>query len=145
MLHDTEVSRLAEMAHALRPDWPIRSLCTWLTRSHHNRAYRDVAVALAWIACDPATQTPKRMDEQGPWWAAVKLAGSDSTPLHYARCPEPGHGSYPAHNCGACRAEQLAAEDRAAQEIAALSPEQLDVNARGARRARAAIKRKEEA
>jgi len=108
MLSRTEIERLAQAAHALRPDWPVSSLCTWLQADHATRAYRDVAVALAWVACDPQTQTPKRMNEMGPWWQAVRQAGSDATDIHFERCQEPGHSSFPAWNCAACRSEEIA-------------------------------------
>lgn len=107
MLSRTEVERLAAMANALRPDWPVRSLCTLIAADHQHRAYRDVAVALAWIATDTATVTPKRMSEAGPWWIATRAAGSDATDHRFVRCPEPGHGSFPASNCSACRSEDL--------------------------------------
>jgi hypothetical protein len=107
MLNQTEIDRLAAAAHALRPDWPIRSLATFIERDHAARPYRDVAVALAWVAVDPKTVTPKRMNELGPWWTA--LASTENTsPTHFERCPETGHRSFPAHNCSACRADQLA-------------------------------------
>lgn len=110
MLSRTEVERLAAMANALRPDWSVKSLCTWLLEAHATKAYRDVAVALAWIATDPATRTPKRMDELGPWWTAARAASSDANDTHYPRCTEPGHKSFPAANCGACRSEHIGGE-----------------------------------
>ena len=54
-LTKTEAERLAAAANALRPDWPVSSLLTYLSK-HKARAYRDVAVALAWIATDPQTK-----------------------------------------------------------------------------------------
>jgi hypothetical protein len=57
MLTKTEAERLAAAAHALRPDWPVSSLLTYLSR-HKASAYRDVAVALAWIATRRADQDP---------------------------------------------------------------------------------------
>lgn len=70
--HD-ERQRLAAMASALRPDWPVRSLYTLLTDDEVlvKRAYRDVATALAWIGTDPETKTPARLKEPGPWWSAT--------------------------------------------------------------------------
>lgn len=67
----TEITRLAAAVNALRPDWPHASLVTFISRDLSHRAYRDVAVVLSWVACDPATQTPRRVLEQGPWWDAV--------------------------------------------------------------------------
>jgi hypothetical protein len=77
MASPTEIARLAAMANMLRPDWPAPSIQTWLAATHTTRPYRDLAVALAWVAADPASRTPKRMDEAGPWWAAT--AGDDHT------------------------------------------------------------------
>lgn len=111
MLTRTEVERLAAAANALRPDWPLRSLCTFLERDHARRAYRDVAVALAWVATDPKTQTPKRMNELGPWWQAV--AGTETVGGRHTPCDVEGdaHRSFPKGNCSACRADELAADD----------------------------------
>ena len=138
MLSRTEIERLAAAAHELRPDWPVKSLCTWLNATHANRAYRDVAVALAWVACDPQTKTPKRMDESGPWWQAVKAAGSDATVTKFARCDKPGHTSFPAENCGACRSEQIGVDDNR-DDTLTIDPDQFDVTARGVRVVRQAI------
>lgn len=113
MLNRTEVERLAAMAHQLRPDWPVRSLCTFLATDHTHRAYRDVAVALAWIATDPATHTPRRMNELGPWWQAVAHPGSpagDAVPRpDDARCED--HPWERASRCRACSSERLAGPD----------------------------------
>lgn len=70
----TETTRLAAAINALRPDWPQASLVTFITRDLATRAYRDAAVALTYVAADPATQTPKRVLEAGPWWDAVAVA-----------------------------------------------------------------------
>lgn len=109
-----DIARLAAMTNLLRPDWPISSLITWLTNDHAHRTYQDLAVALAWIATDPDTKTPKRMNESGPWWQAVTVAvnatqrmSNSGPPRPEDACPIDGHGSFLAHNCGACRGEQL--------------------------------------
>lgn len=92
------------MGNALRPDWPVRSLITGMTANHASRGYQDLAVAMAWIATDPETRNPGRLDEPGPWWKSTP--GSKAAPDHrYERCPILGHGSYPAWNCGACRSD----------------------------------------
>lgn len=110
MLERPEIERLAAAAAALRPEWPIKSLCTFLARDHAHRAYADVAIALTAIAVDPKTKTPKRMNELGPWWAAASAAfGDRANDTRYERCTVDGHRSYPAANCGACRSETLAA------------------------------------
>lgn len=82
-MNETEIDRIAAAANALRPDWPLASLRTLLTRPQIvNRPRRDVAVALAWVACDSTTKTPARVLEAGPWWHAAATDGSASTPSH---------------------------------------------------------------
>jgi hypothetical protein len=63
-----EADRLAAAANALRPDWPTPSIRSYLLASHAHRGYRDTAAALAYIATDPDTRTPKRLEQDGPWW-----------------------------------------------------------------------------
>lgn len=94
----TELEHLAAMANALRPDWPIRSLLTHLTANHGTRSYRDLAIALAWIATDPDTQTPARLLEQGPWWTLTRpVDGSRGGPRHRLcpRCRDPHDPAVP--------------------------------------------------
>lgn len=75
-----EIQRVAAMANALRPEWRVDSLVTHLTANHGTRAYRDLAVAMAWICTDPDTESPGRLKEAGPWWDATtpKTAGTTS-------------------------------------------------------------------
>jgi hypothetical protein len=80
MLDETQVHRLAGMAHALRPDWPVKSLVTFIDANLTARAHRDVAVALAYVACDPKSATPKRILEAGPWWRATAVEGNTTRP-----------------------------------------------------------------
>lgn len=82
MLDDNDVHRLAAMAFALRPDWPLRSCTTFIGENLTGRAFRDVAVALAYIATEPNTATPKRVLEAGPWWRATQAQGNTMRPPH---------------------------------------------------------------
>ena len=113
---DTELTRLAEAGNALRPDWPARSLRAYLAREHRGRSFADLAVALAMVATDPATSTPARLGEHGPWWAATRhVVGRSEVPQvgpgrDVPRCERPGHEHEAADHCRACRAEELAGE-----------------------------------
>lgn len=138
MLSRTEIERLAASAHDLRPDWPISSLVTWLQADHAHRAYRDVAVALAYVATDSDTRTPKRMNETGPWWG-VGPAAAGTTDIRFERCQKPGHTSFPAWNCGACRSEEIGNPDPAAP-VVMVDDEQRQMNARWVEKIRAATK-----
>jgi hypothetical protein len=88
-MNENEADRIAAMAHALRPDWPLASLRTLLQRPEMaSRTRRDVAVALAWVACESATKTPARVLEAGPWWQATNADGDSTQPrIHWLdRC-----------------------------------------------------------
>ena len=121
MLSRTEVERLAAMANALRPDWPIPSLATHIGAHYVGRAYRDVACALAYVATDAQTQTPARLKEQGPWWRVTEE--SRATPVG-RRIPCPDHPEQPAGRCQPCKdqratPEQIAAARQRARQLAA--------------------------
>lgn len=75
----TETTRLAAIINCIRPDWPQASLTTAITKHLSHRPFRDVLIALAWVAADPATATPARVLENGPWWDAV-AAGNNQAP-----------------------------------------------------------------
>ena len=85
----SEIDRLAASVNALRPDWPANSLRTFIANNLADRAYRDAALAFAWIATDADTRTPARILEAGPWWTTTRPAST------------PGPGSYEP-NCANC-------------------------------------------
>jgi len=101
MISRDETERLAAMANALRPDWPLKSLTTFIVNELTRRTYREVAIALAWIATDPVTDTPKRMLEAGPWWNASR-AQAATVSVVVTRCAVQGHEHLPAARCPAC-------------------------------------------
>jgi hypothetical protein len=104
MPSDTEIQRLAASTNQLRPEWPTRSLVTYLTNNHAARAYRDLAVALAYLATDPTTLTPARLGEAGPWWRATEE--QTRTPVG-RRVACPFHDDQPASRCTKCREEAV--------------------------------------
>lgn len=95
----------------MRPDWPLRSLTTFIEKNLAARAYRDVAVALAWVATTD-TQTPRLLLEAGVWWkaAAIDDDGHMQRPPRKADdCPKhPGNWRT---SCSACAADKLAGDD----------------------------------
>jgi hypothetical protein len=118
MIDQTQAERIAQAINALRPDWPIRSLVTFTMRNLSARAYRDAVVALAWIATDPATKTPARILEAGPWWKATQIEdGTVSTVTH--RCPE--HPTERAWSCKPCAEQAIDPTEGAAAVRAALA------------------------
>ena len=100
MPSDNEVQRLAAMTNAIRPEWPVKSLVTLLARDHAARPYRDLAVALAWIATDARTKTPARLSEAGPWWTATSMTEGQGPTQSRMRCAE--HSEHHAGHCPSC-------------------------------------------
>lgn len=77
-MNENEIDRIAAAISQLRPDWPAASIATLIHR-HPDlaaRPRRDVAVALAWVACQAETATPARVLEAGPWWRATNAEDS---------------------------------------------------------------------
>ena len=61
-----EVQRLARSINLIRPDWPVPSLETFIRRREHM-APLDLHLQLVYVAHDPKTTTPARIDQHGPW------------------------------------------------------------------------------
>lgn len=99
MIDHDGTHRLAAMANALRPDWPVKSLVTFIGANLQQRTYREAAIALAWVACDPVTETPKRLLEAGPWWSATRAQAATVSVIP-TRCGE--HPTRRALDCPEC-------------------------------------------
>ena len=89
-MNESEIQRLAAAANALRPDWPTASLRTFIANKLADRAYRDAAVAFAWVAADERTKTPARLLEAGPWWQISTENGTPRPPKPEQACPDCG-------------------------------------------------------
>lgn len=78
-----EIARIASAINLLRPDWPTASLQTFISSKHASRPMHDLAVALTYVATDPTTTTPARIDKPGPWWLATasNRPAPDVTPM----------------------------------------------------------------
>lgn len=126
-MNENEVQRIAAMGNALRPDWPIGSLVTLLSKPEIvNRTRRDVAVALAWVACESTTKTPARVLEAGPWWLATNADGQRSGRSSMNQpCPFHADQILP---CPRCKAKAVPAEK--SQALALLRAELQSVKAR---------------
>ena len=98
---------LAALIATLRPDWWPPGIRKARSDARTRGTAWDLAHAALYAAQDPAVRTPAVIALPGDHWRGRSLG--DGTPIHYPRCPEPGHTSYRADNCGACRAEQLEA------------------------------------
>lgn len=76
-MNQQDIQRLAAATNALRPDWPTKSLITFIANQLGSRATLDATVAMAWIAADPDTKTPARVLTSGPWWSATRPTAAD--------------------------------------------------------------------
>lgn len=111
-MHDPiKQQRLAGAIHLIRPDWPAKSILTQI-RKQDYRPLADLAVALmaVAVAANPASRTPARVTEHGPWWQAAQVAnGTDRRPTERDAelCPVHGDGTL-AWNCHLCGADEKA-------------------------------------
>ena len=83
-----EAERLAKVLNFLRPDWPTTSLKTWLMVNMSEYSWQDAATVAVNCVCDPATETPARILERGPWWNTIRpamLSLEQSPPPYYQR------------------------------------------------------------
>ena len=100
MATDHELQIVAAAVAAIREDWPARSVLAHLRRDPRlrDRPYRHLAFAAVAVALDPATKTPARLAEYGPWWKAASVATEDGTPdPPHPMCPD-----HPQHRSARC-------------------------------------------
>lgn len=112
-LTDVEASRIADAVAALRPDWPARSVRALVAGRLRDRAFADVALALTAVAVDPASETPARVLEPGPWWTATRAnrPGAATPVPSTPTCPiHPGQPTG-SKTCPRCLAEKAPAPD----------------------------------
>lgn len=106
-----ELHRLAGAIATLRPDWPAASLQTFIARHFEHRPLRDIALALVAVALDPATTTPARALNAGPWW---QTAATSARPTLVNDCPRHPEAQIRvdartgATSCGGCHADAAA-------------------------------------
>lgn len=62
-----EIQRMARSVNLIRPDWPVGSLETFIRRRADHMTPLDLHLQLVYVAHDPATTTPARIDQHGPW------------------------------------------------------------------------------
>lgn len=135
-----QAQALAALIHALRPEWEPAGIMTALAAARDRGDAFEVAQAAIHAASVKANRTPAVIPLAGEHWTRGRALGaSGTTDVRFERCDQPGHTSFPASNCGACRSEQIAGEGTR-EDPRQNDEERRDINARGARRARAAIK-----
>ena len=96
---------LAALIAALRDDWDTAGVLKALSDARDRSTAWDLAHAALHAAQNPKIKTPAVIAMAGEHWTVGKALGESTTDA--PRCPEPGHTSYFAHNCGYCKAERL--------------------------------------
>ncbi|MGH3094820.1 MAG: hypothetical protein ACRDMV_02325 [Streptosporangiales bacterium] len=78
MTEPKQLALIATLGHVIHPDWPERSLRTWLET--HITSHNSYTLTVAAVACwaDPATHKPARLAEAGPWWPAAHAATGEA-------------------------------------------------------------------
>lgn len=114
-MEEIEINRLAGAMNQLRPEWPVASLRTFLRTHFAERAFRDMALAAAYVAADERTKTPELLRQTGPWWNVGPASTDRGTPRvgpepGEDRCRFAGHEHESAARCRACAAEEAAGD-----------------------------------
>ena len=99
---------LAALVAKLRTDWDLPGICKALWDAKTRAGAWDVAHGALHAALDPKNRTPAVIALGGVHWTKGRKLGSGS--LQAPRSSLPGHSSYFAGSCGACRADSLGRE-----------------------------------
>ena len=124
---------LATLVATLRPDWTIPGVAAAISKARHRAPAAELAHAAIRLATRTDLRTPAVLAEDGPHWHPGPDERRDEH--RFTRCPQPGHQSYPAWHCGACRADQIATDEPRPVE----RPTDPHTYRRGAQAARAAL------
>lgn len=133
---DDQARALAAFVYTLRPtrDWDIPGIRAAISNARHRAPAPELAQAIIRLSERVDLRTPAVLREDGPHWPASTPTRDDH---RYARCPEPGHTSYAAWNCGACAADRIGTDGPSDPPTSHVDP---DVAARGAAAVRAALR-----
>lgn len=130
---DDQARALCHLVTLLRPGWDIAGIRSALHKARTNASAHDLCVAAIRAAQNPSNRTPAVIAMGGPHWRTG--GGELARDLPVERCPQPGHTSYPAYNCSACRSEALQVD----KVITDPDPDAAEVASRGADKARRAL------
>lgn len=136
-LNGDTAEALANLVHALRPEWGVPGIKTALYNAKDRGTAWEITHAALYAAEDLAARTPAIIHHPGAHWTRGRELGSSNP--RGEKCDQVGHEGKPAHNCPYCIADSKAIPDDAATTYqSAPDPEKADMYARGARRAKAA-------
>lgn len=137
-LNGNTAEALANLLHALRPEWGIAGIKAALFTAKDRGDAHVVAHAALYAAEDLGNRTPAIIPLPGPHWTRGRELGSSNP--GGAKCDQPGHEGKPAHNCAYCIADSKARDDEVAlTHQAAPDEDRQAAYERGARSARLAL------
>lgn len=103
MITESQAKALAVMLHEIRPRWSTPAMLKVFERNHtHPAPFADIATAAVNAARDPIVETPGCIFTDQRFWpenAKSHLPKPENCEMHI---------SYYKHNCGGCRADQIA-------------------------------------
>ena len=115
MNHD-EATRIAGAINFLRPDWGRAGLLKLMENDYlAARPGREVALALTFVACDPASRAPTRVLEHGPWWE-LNIKWQPAAPAYRY----PAHDD--CHDCGRPKAVHPTHDCRYVEPVRVAAP-----------------------
>lgn len=101
-----QADALAALVHAMRQEWDVAGIVRALWDARDRGSAFELAIAAIHCASDLTNRTPAVIALAGVHWTKGKALGMTGGG-NFVRCPQPGHTSFPAHNCGACRMDAL--------------------------------------
>lgn len=135
---------LATLVVAMRTDgepWDAQGVYVAIGKAATRGTADEVIHAALAAAATATNRTPAVIAMDGPHWQRT-TRGRDEH--RFARCPVIGHSSYLASNCGACMTDAAESAGEAIREQAAPDPDQIERNARWARKIQADRARRKE-
>ena len=131
---------LARFAGCLRTDWDVPGIRAAIHQAKRLGSREDIAIALVELTRRTDLRTPALLADDGPWWHTGR---TPNVRVRETRCDVYGH-EYERLPCKACVVDgQIAAAEEVNQpDPLAWTPRQAQLNADGARTARAALTRK---
>lgn len=146
MITQPQAERIAAAINALRPEWPVASLVSFIGKNLQTRAALDAAVALTYVALDRndkgewCSVTPGRVLEAGPWWRiGTNDAEADERREKAARDREERLAAIKARNRAIRRCDMCDDQGYIGAIVCDHETEQAATARRGAARARAAL------
>lgn len=139
LINSAQSRALAMLVDTLRTDWDVPGIAAAISRAKHRAPVDELAIALIRLTNRADLRSPALLVEDGPHWRGLEEAAKTLRPADLARCVKDGH-ERALLPCRLCASEHKALPDDAPPPPGiAPDPEQADINARGARRARAAL------